>query len=276
MVDLNEMRVVLGQQNAAFNQAMANALGSFTAPKDGYSKEKQRLLQNMNAEKWGDACLKQADDIYCYGSSRSGAALVVELCKGFGAARPPKGYLLKLQQWAKEKGMLFVVDEIQTGMGRTGSIFLYEQEGLDPDMLLLGKALGNGLHIAALLVKDVPALSGGSGDDPLACAAACEVFRQLEDGLLDHVKSVGNALCEGLSALSHHDCVCECCGVGLMAAVEFTSAEVCARVAAKVRAAGYLPGCTGNILYCKPLYVITMEHVQGFLKALGKALEQEN
>ena len=367
-VDLNEMRVVLGQQNVAFNQAMANALGGFTAPKDGYSKEKQRLLQylddatkgrfssafltssgseavewavrlarkltgkaevfsffesihgrtylaasmsglpkrkvgygplapgivllpypncarkpqSMSAEELGDACLQQANDIYRYGSSQSGAALVVELCKGFGAVRPPKGYLPKLQQWAKENGMLFIVDEIQTGMGRTGSMFLYEQEGLDPDMLLLGKALGNGLHIAALLVKDAPAkddlvaLSGGSGDDPLACAAACEVFRQLEGGLLSHVKSAGDALCEGLNNLSHYNCVRECRGVGLMAAVEFISADVCARVAAKVQAAGYLPGCTGNVLFCKPPYVITLEQVQGFIKALSDALEQEN
>lgn len=61
-----------------------------------------------------------------------------------------------------------------------------------------------------------------------------------------------------------------------MAAVEFTSADVCARVAAKVQAEGYLPGCTGNVLFCKPPYVITMEQVQGFIKALSDALEQEN
>ena len=199
--------------------------------------------------------------------TRRTACVLAEPVQGEAGVRPPvPGYLEALRRRCDEVGALLVFDEIQTGMGRTGSMFLYEQEGLDPDMLLLGKALGNGLHIAALLVKDAPAkddlvaLSGGSGDDPLACAAACEVFRQLECGLLSHVKSVGDALCEGLNNLSHYNCVRECRGVGLMAAVEFTSADVCARVAAKVQAEGYLPGCTGNVLFCKPPYVLEQEN----------------
>lgn len=368
MVDLNEMRVVLGQQNTAFIQAMEQAVTGFTAPKDGRSGSKKRLLQylydttegsfqgafftssgseaaewavrlarkmtgkeeifsffnsihgrtylsasmsglpkrkagcgalapgvvllpypccarrpqGVSREEWGDRCLEQADDIYRFGSAQSGAALIVELCQGAGVAKPPKGYLKKLQQWAKERGMLFIVDEIQSGMGRTGTMYLYEQEGLDPDMLLLGKALGNGMHIAALLVKnlpskeDLPALSGGSGDDPLACAAACEVFRQLEEGLLTHIKRVGDVLRRGLESISGSRCVLECRGAGLMAAVEFISAEVCRRVATRVEKAGYLPGCAGSVLFCKPPYVITEEQVRGFLTSLKEAVSMED
>lgn len=365
-VDLNEMRVVLGQKNPGFVRAMTEAIQGVTAPKNGCSPSKARLMEyfqrttkgrfqgaflassGSESVEWavrlarrmtgreeilsfsnsihgrtylssslsglprrkagygplapggvilpypncahcpmkGEkgccelACLELAKNCYVSSSAQRGAAILVELCQGAGVVLPPKGYMQRLQQWAHEQGMLFIVDEIQSGMGRTGSLYMYQEEGLEPDMLLLGKALGNGQHIAALLVKERPpvewleALAGGSGDDPVACAAACEVYKQLEDGLLTHIQNVGDTLCQGLHALSDHPLIKECRGRGLMAAMEFHRVEDCKRVWNYLAQKGYLPGCAGATLFCKPPYVVTKTQIEGFLQALEQALKE--
>lgn len=364
-VDLNEMRVVLGQKNPGFARAMETAMQGYTAPKNGCSPSKKRLLEYLNTTTKGRfqgaflassgsegvewavrlakrmtgreeilsfsnsihgrtylssslsglprrkagygplapggvilpypncahcpmkrekgccefTCLELAQTCYASSSAQRGAAILVELCQGAGVVLPPKGYMQRLQQWAHQQGMLFIVDEIQTGMGRTGSLYMYEEEGLEPDMLLLGKALGNGQHIAALLVKERPpvewlgALAGGSGDDPVACAAACEVYKQLEEGLLSHIQNVGDILCQGLYALSDHPLVKECRGRGLMAAMEFYRAEDCKRVWNRLAQKGYLSGCAGATLFCKPPYVVTQAQIEGFLRELEESLK---
>ena len=365
LVDLNEMRVVLGQGNEAFTAAMSKAFSEFTAPKNGRSPAKERLLRYLDettdgsfaaafltssgseAVEWavrlakkmtgreevlsfwnsihgrtylsaslsglykrkagygplapgvlllpypncgscpvgaaggscGFACLELAKQAYASGSAQRAAAVIVEPCQGAGVILPPPGYLAALQTWAHSQGMLVILDEIQSGMGRTGWMYLYQREKLAPDMLLLGKALGNGIHIAALLVRQrpeadaLPALSGGSGDDPLACAAACEVFRQLEDGLLDHVRAVGGALTDGLRAIASHPLVRESRGLGLAAALEFHAEADCAAAVSRLEERGYLVGRQGATLYCKPPYVITEEQVRGFLTALAEVLD---
>ena len=366
VLDLNEMRVVLGQNNAAFQQRMAQALSEITAPKDGVSTAKEELFRRLDettggrfcaahltssgseAVEWavrlakkltgrtevlsfwnsihgrtylsasisglpkrkaghgvlapgtvflpypncahcpigtcpgrcGFACLELAEQIYTSASAQDAAAVILEPCQGAGVVLPPAGWLQQFQNWARSKGALLIIDEIQSGMGRSGWMYLYQREGLEPDMLLLGKALGNGLHIAALLVRERPAaealaaLSGGAGDDPLACTAACEVFRQLEAGLLDHVRSTGELLCGGLKALEGHPLVRECRGIGLAAAMEFQNKQICDQVIAHLEERGYLPGQLGPALYCKPPYVITRDQVQGFLSALEDVLQE--
>lgn len=367
VVDLNEMRVVLGQNNAGFQAAMKKAFSGFTAPKNGQSPAKAQLLDWLNrttnsqfaaahltssgseAVEWavrlaqkrtgrpeiltfwnsihgrtylsaslsglarrkvgygplapgvvylpypkcvdcplqlergtcGCACLELSRRIYSTTSACQPAAVIFEPFQGMDVTFPPKGYLRRLQDWAREEGMLVIVDEIQSGMGRTGRMYCYQEEGLEPDMLLLGKALGNGQHIAALLVRQKPdkeelyALSGGSGDDPVACAAACHVFEQLESGLLDHVAQAGERLVSRLKALEPHPLIRECRGKGLAAAVEFVDEEVGLSVFTKLRNAGFLLGHTGRSLYLKPPYVITEEQVEGFLAALEKILQEE-
>ena len=176
--------------------------------------------------------------------------------------------------------MLVIVDEVQSGMGRTGWMYYYQQEGLEPDMLLLGKGLGNGLHMAAILMKERPekealyAVSGGSGDDPLACAAACQVFEELENGLLVHIGEVGTILNQGLKDLENSPLVLECRGVGLAAAMEFQEKAVCTRVVSMMEEYGYLTGQSENVLYLRPPYVITEEQIQGFLSTLGIILNK--
>ena len=191
---------------------------------------------------------------------------------------PPEGDLKKLQDWAKARGMLFIVDEIQSGMGRTGNLFRYQQEGLEPDILLTGKALGNGMHIAAVLsrtplaTEDLHGFAGGSGDDAVACAAACEVFRQLDRGLLAHVQSVSRTLQEGLTALEANEHVLTCRSCGLAAAIVLRNAPTCERVHHALTQRGFLPGRQENVLFLKPPYVVTNEQILAFLAALRQEL----
>ena len=362
-VDLNEMRVVLGQENEAFIRALTDALHSVTAPKNTRFPAKEQLLSLLDeatngafaaihltssgseavesavrlAQKltgrseilsfWnsihgrtylsssmsgkpqrkagygalapgvvflpypdclscpmkraggcGFACLEMASQIYETASAQDACAVIVEPYQGSGVIVPPEGYLKKLQDWAKARGMLFIVDEIQSGMGRTGSLFRYQQEGLEPDMLLTGKALGNGMHIAAVLsrtplaTEDLHGFAGGSGDDAVACAAACEVFRQLDRGLLAHVQSVSRTLQEGLTALEANEHVLRCRSCGLAAAIVLRNAPTCERVHHALTQRGFLPGRQENVLFLKPPYVVTNEQISAFLAALREEL----
>lgn len=362
-VDLNEMRVVLGQENEAFIRALTDALHSVTAPKNTRFPAKEQLLSLLDeatngafaaihltssgseavesavrlAQKltgrseilsfWnsihgrtylsssmsgkpqrkagygalapgvvflpypdclscpmkraggcGFACLEMASQIYETASAQDACAVIVEPYQGSGVIVPPEGYLKKLQDWAKARGMLFIVDEIQSGMGRTGSLFRYQQEGLEPDILLTGKALGNGMHIAAVLsrtplaTEDLHGFAGGSGDDAVACAAACEVFRQLDRGLLAHVQSVSRTLQEGLTALEANEHVLTCRSCGLAAAIVLRNAPTCERVHHALTQRGFLPGRQENVLFLKPPYVVTNEQILVFLAALRQEL----
>lgn len=364
-VDLNEIRLVLGQNNQDFNAAMAGALSGITTMR-GDNSAKAELLRWLDTttegrfaaahltssgtetaenavrlarkltgrteiisfwnsihgrgvlsgsmsgvprrkanhgplaaglvhfpypncakcpirKEWGSCdmgCLDLAKDIYASASAQDAAAIVVELCQAAGVVLPPPGYMKALQDWAKDQGMLFIVDEVQSGMGRSGSMYLYQKEGLEPDILLLGKALGNGQHISAMLVRERPAkddlyvYAGGSGDDPVACRAACEVFRQLENGLLDHIRETGQLLVDGLKALERSPLVKVSRGVGLWGAVDFHDSAVCAKVGAAMVERGFLPGYGGTTLFCRPPYVVTKEQILSFIAAMNAVLEQ--
>jgi acetylornithine/N-succinyldiaminopimelate aminotransferase len=109
---------------------------------------------------------------------------------------------------AAETGALLCVDEIQAGMGRTGTFFAHEQLGIEPDLVTLAKGLANGLPIGALLVKEnaargfVPGDHGSTfGGNPVACAAACAVVEAVDDELLTNVRTRGEELAGGLTAL---------------------------------------------------------------------------
>lgn len=220
------------------------------------------------------AWLELVDQAYSGTSARCGAAVIAEPCQGADIRIPPAGFLKLLQDWTHEKGMLFIMDEIQTGMGRSGSWYRYQQEDLQPDILLLGKALGNGLHIAAVLVKErppaelLPALAGGVGNDPLGCAAGCEVFRQLGNGLLQQVSDTGNYLLSRLKEAGADSFVRNVRGTGLMAAVEYHDAEMCGKVFSRLKSEGFLAGHRGSTIFFKPPYVITRSQIDDLADAL--------
>ena len=227
-----------------------------------------------SCEEAGYPCLEYIKKQYTYGSAQDAAAIIVEPWQGARVDIAPAGWMEALHRWAKEQGMLFIMDEIQAGMGRGGTMFHYQRYSFVPDMLLVGKALGNGMHISALLTRcrpapdALPAVSGGTGDDALSCTAACQVFRQLEDGLLSHIQEMSVLLSEGLAALEGREPVREVRCAGLAAAVEFRRSEDCQRVHTGLTEAGFFVSHVGNCILCKPPYVITREEIQKFTKTI--------
>jgi len=159
------------------------------------------------------------------------AAVLVEPIQGEGGVRiPDPQYLISLRKICDRHGALLILDEIQTGMGRTGKLFAYAHSEIVPDILTLAKGLGGGMPMGAMLARpDVAAcFSAGShastfGGNPVACAAAIEVIRRLTPAFLSRVDGLGAVLLEGLADLQKETSdVTEVRGVGLMAALDLS------------------------------------------------------
>jgi acetylornithine aminotransferase len=128
-----------------------------------------------------------------------------------GVVPPPAGYLKAVRRACDETGALLVLDEVQSGIGRTGEWFAHQKEGVLPDVLTLAKGLGGGLPIGATIgfgetgTAFAPGDHGSTfGGNPIACAAALAVLDTIEsDGLLDNVKTVGARLSSGIAAIEH-------------------------------------------------------------------------
>ena len=138
------------------------------------------------------------------------AVLLIEPVLGEGGVIPlEEGYVQAAAEIAAETGALLCVDEIQAGMGRTGTFFAYEQLGIAPDLVTLAKGLANGLPIGALVVRDAVAGGLGPGDhgstfggNPVACAAACAVLEAVDADLLENVRARGDELVSGLASVA--------------------------------------------------------------------------
>ena len=134
------------------------------------------------------------------------AAILLEPVLGEGGVLPlEEGFVRAAAEIAREVGALLCVDEVQAGLGRTGTFFAYEQLGIEPDLVTLAKGLGNGLPIGALLVREGIADAIGPGDhgstfggNPVASAAACAVVEAIDDALLENVAARGAQLSAGL------------------------------------------------------------------------------
>lgn len=160
----------------------------------------------------------------------STAAVLLEPIQGEGGIRiPPDGSLGRLRRICDDAGILLLLDEIQTGMGRTGRFFAHQAEGIVPDAMAVAKGLGNGFPIGAFVVRrglaDVlPPSSHAStfGGNPLACAAGLAASRAVAaPGFLDHVRSMGDLLMDGLrSGVASCPAVREIRGRGLMIGIE--------------------------------------------------------
>ena len=153
-------------------------------------------------------------------------AVMIEPVQGEGGVRAPlPDYLKQVRQLCDDTGTLFIFDEIQTGMGRTGTLFAYEQFGVEPDIMTLAKALGNGLPIGAMLAinRVMEAFGPGShastfGGTPLVCAAAVTVLNQMiEGGVLEQGKKAGAYFKKRLQWLKEkHEVIEDVRGAGLL------------------------------------------------------------
>ncbi|TCB95370.1 acetylornithine transaminase [Micromonospora zingiberis] len=208
------------------------------------------------------------------------AMVILEPIQGEnGVVVPPAGYLAAARRITARHGALLVLDEVQTGIGRTGHWFAHQADGIEPDVVTLAKGLGGGLPVSATLafgpVADLlaPGSHGSTfGGNPVSCAAALAVISTIaHEGLLDHVKRVGERLRRGIEALGH-PLLGGVRGAGLLLGVTLT-APVAPAAAEALRAAGFLVNpVQPDVLRLAPPLILTPAQADAFLAALPTAL----
>ena len=209
-------------------------------------------------------------------------AVMVEPIQGEGGVNcPSEGYLKALRDICDEKRLLLIFDEVQVGMGRTGKLFAYEHEGVEPDMLTLAKSLAGGVPIGALLIKKGIADGFKPGDhastfggNPLASAAGVAALTAiLEEGMLENCRKMGDYFISELEEIKKKfPFVKEVRGKGLILGIELKidgSSMVKEMLKRKI-----LINCTmGNVLRFLPPLIVTKEEVDRVVKTLGEVFE---
>jgi acetylornithine aminotransferase len=204
------------------------------------------------------------------------AVILIEPVQGEGGIHPASAeFLAAARSLADEHGALLLFDEIQCGVGRTGSFFAWEQSGVTPDALTLAKGLANGLPIGALLVADgapdgfEPGDHGSTfGGNPVVCAAACAVVETIDDALLASVCGLGERLAAGVGGLPG---VLGVRGRGLMLGADLD--RPAGPVVAACLAAGLLVGTAGDmVLRLTPPLTISADEVEHGLALLEEVL----
>jgi acetylornithine/N-succinyldiaminopimelate aminotransferase len=209
------------------------------------------------------------------------AGVFLEPALGEGGVVPaPAGYLRAARAACDQAGALLVLDEIQSAIGRTGTWFAHQAEGIRPDVLTLAKGLGGGLPIGACIGLGASGTGFAKGDhgstfggNPVACAAALAVLEVIErDGLLAHVTRVGEQLVASLEAV-RHPLVAGVRGRGLWLAIVLT-AEVAAQVEVAARQAGFLVNAVQpDAVRLAPPLILSADQARQFTDALPAILD---
>ena len=205
-------------------------------------------------------------------------AILVEPVQGEGGVNvPSRGYLKELRQVCEQLGLLLMLDEIQTGMGRTGRLFAYEREGIAPDIMMLAKGLGSGMPVGTLLATDkaargfVPGTHGSTfGGNPLACAAGLASLETLlEDNIIiQNVEALGKHFMSGLESLrGKYAFIKDVRGEGLLIGMQldFEGRDIVTECLKQ----GFLINCTVNtVLRFMPPLIISEEEIDQLVDAL--------
>jgi len=222
----------------------------------------------------------------------STAAVLIEPIQGEGGfIVPADGFLPAVQEWCRANGVVFIVDEVQTGFARTGTMFASEQFGIEPDLITTAKGIAGGMPLAAVTgraeIMDAAhagGLGGTYGGNPIACAAALAAIDVFEnDGMLERAQAIGSLLRIRLEGLQRADArIGDVRGVGAMAAIEFvdpvTGAPDAALAGAVAKAAvsdGVIVltcGTFGNVIRFLPPLSIPDELLHEGIDVLAAAL----
>jgi acetylornithine/N-succinyldiaminopimelate aminotransferase len=208
-------------------------------------------------------------------------AICMETIQGEGGINPvSQEFFQTARDLTTKSGALLLVDEIQSGLGRTGKYFAYQYYGITPDIVTVAKPLAAGLPLGALLTTDRvatgmhPGMHGTTfGGGPLACAVAIEFLKQL-DGLLGHVAKLGKYFLAQLQQLqAEHPAVKAARGMGLMLAIDIDSADTAKAIVNQLLGQGILINRTHDtVLRFLPPYIIEKKHVDQVIRALDLAL----
>jgi 4-aminobutyrate aminotransferase/(S)-3-amino-2-methylpropionate transaminase len=270
-------------------KAMPYALGFGPFPGDVYrapnSYPYRDGLSGADAAKRTIAYLEKsvgASDLAC---------LIVEPIQGEGGFQvPAEGFLPALQAWCTSNGIVFIADEIQSGMARTGAYFASEHFGVVPDMVLSAKGIAGGLPLSAITARaeimdasHPGGLGGTFGGNPVACAAAIAVFEQIEsEGLLAKAAGIHSILAPALRDLqTKYDIIGDVRGIGAMNAIELVlpgaqepNTAALASLVAYAAQHGVLfltAGTYGNVLRFLPSLAISDELLREAIGVLGEA-----
>ena len=207
-------------------------------------------------------------------------AVVMELVQGEGGVVAlDADYVHAVADYCKAHDILLVVDEVQTGVGRTGTFLACQHYGLKPDIVTLAKGLGGGLPIGAVLMTEAVAAGMGPGShgstfggNPVCCAGALAVLETMDDAFMDNVNARAAQLRRGLAALPH---VTGVSGLGLMVGIQLDGARKAAEVRAACEKAGLLVLTAKTRLRLLPPLILSEADVNAALAILKDVLEKD-
>ncbi len=220
------------------------------------------------------------------------AAVIIEVIQGEGGIHiAPKGYLTTIRKRCNEVGALMIVDEVQTGIGRTGKMFACEHEGITPDILTLAKALGGGVmpigctmgtkQVWDAVFSENPLMHTSTfGGNPLACCAGIATIETiLSENLLERCVTIGEKLKSGLEkvAAQHQDLISEVRGMGLILGVEFSMDEVGELVIAQMTKRGVVAAYTLNnprVIRFEPPLIANDSDIEMVCEVFGAAVSE--
>jgi acetylornithine/N-succinyldiaminopimelate aminotransferase len=208
-------------------------------------------------------------------------AICIEPVQGEGGIHPvSKEFFSIARELCNSTGALLLADEIQSGLGRTGKWFAYQNYGILPDVTTLAKPIAGGIPMGAMLCTEdaalafTPGMHGTTfGGGPLACAVAIAVIDTMQrDDRLAHICEIGEFFRKELQTLAtHHDCIVDIRGMGLMVGIELNSAELAQLVAVQMMERRIIINRTSDtVLRFLPPYILERKHVEIAIKALDE------
>ena len=273
----------------------AASVGGLAGPKRGYGPAMPGVIRapfpyfyrcpfgSTTEQECADKHLEALDDVVRANSCGSLAGIMIEPYQGAaGFIFPPKGYLKRLEDWARQRGILFTVDEVQSSYGRTGSQWAHTQEGLQPDLIAIGKGIGCGMPVAAIAGRgDVfdcltkGEMSSTVGGNPVASAAVIAILEIMEkENLSENARKMG-AVIMGRLRETQEKCkyLGDVRGRGLVMGMEFVkdkktkqpAPELIPRIIDTCAQNGLLVGAVGifgNVIRVAPPLVITEAEAQ--------------
>jgi len=268
-------RIEIVCMHESFHGRTMGSLAATGQPK--YQKGFGPLPAGFRFVDYGDA--RQIEEAV---TDKTCAVLLEPLQGEAGVITAPAGYLKAVREACTRRGALMLLDEVQTGMGRTGKMFAHQHFGVEPDAMSLAKGIAGGLPLGALLAKDqlakvfTPGTHASTfGGNPVATAAACAVVDLLEGGLLDHVRRVSEVLQSRLAALPQATPrAAGERGLGLLRGV-LLSEDLAPLVVAKARELGLLVNAIGDrVLRLAPPLTVSESEIHEATKLLAQAIAQ--
>jgi acetylornithine/N-succinyldiaminopimelate aminotransferase len=287
--EANEGAIKLARKWGALNKGGAHEIitfdGSFhgrtLATMSASGKAEFRELFEPKVPGFPKAKLNDIASVEALINGKTVAVMLEPIQGEVGVVMATDAFMRDLRDLTARRGLLLIADEIQTGVGRTGKLWGYEHAGVRPDIMTLGKGLGGGVPLAALVATDAvscfaPGDQGGTfNGNPLMAAVGCAIMdAMLAPGFLESVQAQGDYVVKGLTALSARRDLGEVRGRGLLLALDLKR-DIASKVVELARDAGLLLNAPRpNLLRFMPALNLKREETDAMLSTLEKVLEQ--